>query len=156
MAFGDVFKNLFGTRSEPVEEQMVDNGYYNPENGDGINVVTIKNDVILKRTFTPTGYEDRKAIVDAFKDGRVVVLCIEELDMSAFYRIFDYVMGAVQALDGSAERVDRETVVLFPHGVDSDKVKVDEIEEEVFDDELDESEDIDDEEVSEEIIDIID
>lgn len=153
MAF-EKFMSMFGKKSEPAEEPDYDNSYYGTDvNGtvsegddDGIHVVSteaLEKEPLLKRTFTPQGYDDRKAIVDAFKDGRVVVLCIEELDMSAFYRIFDYVMGAVQALDGEAVRIDRETVVLLPYG--AGEVSIDELEEEEFEEE-EETETSDDEE----------
>ena len=126
---------MFGKKSEPAEEPGYDTSYYtdHPDENDGISVVseTLVKETLLKRTFAPQDYADRKEIVEAFKDGRVVVLCIEELDMASFYRIFDYVMGAVQALDGEAIKIDRETVVLYPKGVDTN-TSIDDIEEEEF------------------------
>ena len=98
----------------------------------------------MKKTFTPESYEYSADIVDAFKEGRVVVICVEELDKPNFMRLFDYLMGAVQALDGSLERIDRDTVVLLPYGVEIDDVDVDELEEEVVAEDTAE-EDIEDE-----------
>ena len=63
--------------------------------------------------------------------GRVVVIDTEALPKEDFFRMFDYVMGAVQALDGELERIDRDTVVLFPYGVDPEETDVDALEEEV-------------------------
>jgi hypothetical protein len=48
-------------------------------------------------------------------------------------------MGAVQALDGELCRVDRDTVVLLPYGVDED-VDIDELEEDETVEEADEEE----------------
>ncbi len=105
-----------------------------------------KEEPLMKRTFTPDSCQDSADIVDAYKQGRVVVICVEELDKPNFMRLFDYLMGAVQALDGALERIDRDTVVLLPYGVEIDDVDVDELEEEVVTDEEDlEDEDIEDE-----------
>ena len=97
-----------------------------------------KEKPLMKRTFTPLTCNDSSEIVDAFKDGRVAVICIEELDKPNFTRLFDYLMGAVQALDGELRRIDRDTVALLPYGFD-DELSIDDIEEEdVEEDELDE------------------
>jgi len=94
---------------------------------------------LKKKTFTPESCVDSKAIVDAYKEGRVVVIFVEELDRENFTRFFDYIMGAVQALDGELCRVDRDTVVLFPYGVDED-IDIEELEEDDTPEEADEEE----------------
>lgn len=121
-------------------EKSEDNGYETYE-GDGdvsevgvawseedAKAVAKANEPLMKKTFTPGNCQDGPAIVDAFKNGRVVVICIEELDKENFYRLFDYVMGAVHALDGKLTRADRDTVVLLPYDAEEDVV-VDELEE---------------------------
>ena len=55
---------------------------------------------LYKVTFYPESYVDSKDIVDAFMRGRVVVIEVAELDKENFLRMFDYVMGAIQALGG--------------------------------------------------------
>ena len=89
---------------------------------------------LMKRTFTPLTCNHSSEIVDAFKDGRVAVICIEELDKPNFTRLFDYLMGAVQALDGELRRIDRDTVALLPYDFD-EEMSIDEIEEEILDEE---------------------
>ena len=86
------------------------------------------NEPLMKKTFYPKTCQDSTAIVDAYKDGRVVVICVEELNRENFLRLFDYVMGAVHALDGELRRVDRDTVLVLPYGVEED-VSIDELEE---------------------------
>ena len=83
---------------------------------------------LMKKTFTPATCQDSTAIVDAYKDGKVVIICVEELNRENFLRLFDYVMGAVQALDGELRRLDRDTVVLLPYGVE-ESIDIDELEE---------------------------
>lgn len=81
-----------------------------------------KAEPILKKTFTPKDATDCQAVVDALKENRVVVLYVEELCKSKenFRRFFDYVMGAVQALDGELRKPDRDTAVLLPYAVIKD------------------------------------
>ena len=87
------------------------------------------NEPLKKLVYSPKTCQDSPSIVDGFKEGRVIVICVEKLeDRENFLRLFDYVMGAVHALDGELVRVDRDTVVLFPYGVDPE-TNIDELEE---------------------------
>ena len=138
-----MLSKFFGTKNEPAADfdNNYDDIYYGNGNGevgveesDDVRVVLsedIEEAPLLKRTFTPVVYEDASAIVEALKEGRVAVVCIEELDKSSFVRVFDYLMGALQALDGELRRVDRETVVLLPAGFDED-LSIDDIDEEII------------------------
>ena len=153
---------LFGKKSEPAED--VDdtyddwyyqknsdgsedsdggNGYYNDEDGiSDISVVldnasaTASDEPLLKRIFTPAQFTDGSKIVDCLKDGRVAVIYVEELDKENFVRLFDYLMGAVRALDCELRRYDRETVVILPYDVD-EEISLDELEEEILPDDID-------------------
>lgn len=93
-----------------------------------VKAIAKANEPLKRMSFTPKTCQDSPRIVDAFKDGRVIVICVEELDRENFLRLFDYVMGAVHALDGELIRVDRDTVHLLPYGVDPE-TNVDELEE---------------------------
>lgn len=160
----------FSKKNESATDfDEVNNGYYDNDmsadsNADGSNAYDYSdNDVsdvsvvlsgdpskeepLMKKTFTPETCNDSADIVDAYKQGRVIVICVEELDKPNFMRLFDYLMGAVQALDGELERVDRDTVVLLPYGVSIDDISIDELEEDASaeEDESFEDEDIEDE-----------
>ena len=152
-----MLSKFFGTKNEPAadfdnnyDDIYYGNGEVGVEEGDDVRVV-LSEDVeeapLLKRTFTPTAYEDASAIVEALKDGRVAVVCIEELDRASFVRIFDYLMGALQALDGELRRVDRETIVLLPAGFD-EELSIDDIDEEIIE-EVEEADEEDGEIVNE-------
>ncbi len=115
-------------------EQGTDGGAYDTGYGyEGVSEVGIEdNDLnveevavtepLMKRTFTPTSCKDCRMIVDAYKEGRVIVICREALDYENFIRLFDYVMGAVQALNGEMRKLDRDTVALLPYDCDKDIV----------------------------------
>ena len=89
---------------------------------------------LRKKTFTPKTCQDSRAIVEAYRDGKVVVICVEELDKENFLRLFDYVMGAVHALEGELSRIDRDTVVLLPYGTEED-INIEELEEDTVEEE---------------------
>ena len=128
-----------GESVSTADETAESNEYEAYDNGDVSEVsvawseaeakaIARANQPLMKKTFAPETCQDSTAIVDAFKDGRVVVICVEELDKANFLRLFDYVMGAVHALDGKLIRADRDTVILLPYDVEED-VSVDELEE---------------------------
>ena len=157
-------------KSEPVEdlENDYDREYYsygNPDTqsnagnasndlynsyDDGEPTITIstesvtevaKAEPLLKRTFTPMDCNDGPDVVDAMKDERVVVVCVEELDRENFLRLFDYIMGAVQALDGNVHKINKSTVALIPYGADMGAIDDDELLEGYGDEESEEEQD---------------
>ena len=75
---------------------------------------------LYKVVFAPDSYRDSAEIVDCFKIGRVCVIDTVELSREDFVRMLDYVMGAVQALDGELVKLDRDTVCVLPYGVEKD------------------------------------
>ena len=130
----DVSGTYYGEKKDDVE-----NGYDNFEDGDvsevGVSIsaeaakaIARASEPLKKLVFSPKDCQDSTYIVDGLKDGRVVVVCVENLDRENFLRLFDYVMGAVHALDGKFLRVDRDTVHILPYGVEED-VNVEELEE---------------------------
>ena len=131
----------YGGESISTSDESTDTQAYGAYEGGDISEVSVAwseeearaiaraNEPLKKKTYTPKTCQDSTSIVDAYKDGRVVVICVEELDRENFLRLFDYVMGAVHALDGKLSRIDRDTVLLLPYGVEEDEVSVDELEE---------------------------
>ncbi len=94
--------------------------------------------------FTPATYRDcREGIVRGFAAGHVVVVRLVVLESADVLRLFDYMMGAVLALDGELVRVQATTVVLLPKDVELDENEL-ELDDEDEDDEEDD-EDYDDE-----------
>ncbi len=72
--------------------------------------------------FTPKTYRDcREAIVRGLSSGHVVVVRLSKLEAGDVLRLFDYMMGAVLALDGELARPHPTTVVLLPSGVELDE-----------------------------------
>lgn len=146
--FTEINNGYYGEDMSADDASASNNTYYGyGDDGSDVSVVLSgdpsKKEPLTKKIFTPKTCEDSAEIVDAFKEGKACVICVEELDRPNFLRLFDYLMGAVQALDGALDRIDRDTVVLFPYGTDED-ISIDDIpecEEEEIEDEDEESED---------------
>ena len=130
-SFEELNKGYYGEDMRADDASASDTGYYGygEESGD-VSVVLSgdpsKKEPLTKKTFVPLTCNDSAEIVDAFKEGKACVICVEELDKPNFLRLFDYLMGAVQALDGELRRIDRDTVVLLPYDFD-DETSIDDI-----------------------------
>ena len=47
-----------------------------------------------------------------------MLLDVDKMEREVFLRFFDYVMGAIQALEGNVHKINKSTVVLLPYGAD--------------------------------------
>lgn len=69
--------------------------------------------------FVPEALIDRQKAVAGLADGYIVMLLdVDKMEREVFLRFFDYVMGAVQALEGNVHKINKSTVVLLPYGAD--------------------------------------
>ncbi|MDO5047389.1 MAG: cell division protein SepF [Anaerococcus sp.] len=76
----------------------------------------------------PLNYDqDAPNVIDDILNKKVVVLNLEMVDSDLRKRIFDFVSGAVYALDGSVERVTKGIFLISPSGVEVDKQLADQI-----------------------------
>ena len=87
---------------------------------------------LYRVVFEPETYQDSAEIVECLKMGRVVVIDTVSLGRDDFLRMLDYVMGALQALDGQMVRITKDVVALFPADVDTE-IDINEIEDEPVD-----------------------
>ena len=85
--------------------------------------------------YAPVDLADRQKAVAKLAEGYIVMLLdIDTLEKDVFVRFFDYVMGAVQALEGDVQKINKSTLVLIPYGASVDDIEESDLEEE-FDDE---------------------
>ena len=145
--FEEINNDYYGTQNSSTQNASDDviDAYNDTTDGD-VSVVLSgdpsKKAPLVKKTFSPLTCEDSAEIVECLKMGRVVIIDTESLPKEDFFRMFDYVMGAVHALDAELEKVTKNLVVLWPAGVDM-SMDIDEIEDEPY-------EEYDEEEISEE------
>ena len=102
---------------------------------------------------TPSTYRDcREGIVKGLATGHVVVVRLRKLAANDVLRLFDYMMGAVLALDGTMERPAATTVVLVPKDVEinPEDLEADEDEEPYYEESEEEYDEEADDEADEE------
>ena len=100
--------------------------------------------------FTPSTYRDcREGIVRGLAAGHVVVVRLGKLEANDVLRLFDYMMGAVLALEGELVRPEATTVVLLPRDVELDEDEL-ELDDEDSDEDYADDEDPDEEETDDE------
>ena len=63
---------------------------------------------------TPHNYDDGPTIAGYLMNGYTVVMNIEELDRAAAMRLIDFLLGALEVLDGEFRRLTSTTLVLSP------------------------------------------
>ena len=125
-----------------------DNGYYDefPKNGDGVVTDAVVEEVSAEQAeeeqaemrepqplpkkpiepakpavkyYAPAELADRQKAVAKLAEGYIVMLLdIDKLERDVFVRFFDYIMGAVQALEGDVHKINKSTLVLIPYGAD--------------------------------------
>ena len=78
--------------------------------------------------YAPTELADRQKAVAKLAEGYIVMLLdVDALERDVFVRFFDYIMGAVQALEGDVHRINKSTLVLIPYGANVDDLDEEEL-----------------------------
>lgn len=107
------------------EEIVADNNSSKPER---METFTRKNNVIKVHSNTdmkvficePTKYEDCTKAVDEIKNRKVVVLNIEGMELEDQKQVFEFIKGAVYALEASIQKISNGIFVLAPNNVQID------------------------------------
>ncbi|SHG93409.1 cell division inhibitor SepF [Anaerosphaera aminiphila DSM 21120] len=127
----DKIKKVFGFSDDYDYDDYEDENYE-----DEINVVeretptrTVKNrkaldsaDMVIT-VHEPLSYEEAPNIVDDLRDYKSIVLNFEQLDIDVKREIFDFVNGALYALDGKIQKVNKDIFILAPKNVEIDGLK---------------------------------
>ena len=125
-------KNPFAKnkRSDYESYEDYDNGFYrgDEDEEDGVvdDLIEDRAELPAKRptqsaatgnmlkVVKPHNYDDGPAIAGYLMDGYTVVMNIEELERPAAMRLIDFLLGALEVLDGEFRRVTKTTLVLSP------------------------------------------
>jgi cell division inhibitor SepF len=85
------------------------------------NVIKVHSNADMKVFICePEKYEDCTKAVDELKNRKVVVLNIEGMELEDQKQIFEFIKGAVYALEASIQKVSNGIFVLAPHNVQID------------------------------------
>lgn len=106
------------------EEVVADNS----SKAERMETYTRKNNVIKVHSNTdmkvficePVKYEDCTKAVDEIKNRKVVVLNIEGMELEDQKQVFEFIKGAVYALEASIQKISNGIFVLAPNNVQID------------------------------------
>ena len=88
------------------------------------NVVNIHTNTNMKIVVhEPLSYEEAPLIADDLKSRKAVVVNFEQLDLNLKRQIFDFVNGALYALDCKIQKVTKDIFILAPSNVEIDGIK---------------------------------
>lgn len=88
------------------------------------NVVNIHTNTNMKIVVhEPLSYEEAPLIADDLKTRKAVVVNFEQLDQNLKRQIFDFVNGALYALDCKIQKVTKDIFILAPSNVEIDGLK---------------------------------
>ncbi len=71
----------------------------------------------------PLSYEEAPEIVENLKSRKVVVINFERLDTNLKRQVFDFLNGALYAIEGKIQKVNKDIFILAPENVEIDGLK---------------------------------
>ncbi|KGG79563.1 cell division protein SepF [Caloranaerobacter azorensis] len=82
-------------------------------------IVSIHTNLSMKLTIhEPRRYEDAPKIVEDIKNRKTVVINLEHMDGDSKRQIFDFLNGAIYALEGVIQKVAKDIFILAPNNVE--------------------------------------
>lgn len=110
------------------EEEIVADNKLESSKTERMETFNRKNNVIKVHSNTdmkvficePTKYEDCTKAVDELKNRKVVVLNIEGMELDDQKQVFEFIKGAVYALEASIQKISNGIFVLAPCNVQID------------------------------------
>ncbi|HLS54312.1 MAG TPA: cell division protein SepF [Tissierellaceae bacterium] len=128
-SFMDKFKYFIGIEDyddedEVLEEEVLDAPVTTQTkriNNKVLNIHTSNSMKIVVRE--PLTYEEAPEIVEELKSRKVVVINFEQLDINLKRQIFDFINGALYAIEGKIQKVTKDIFILAPSNVEIDGLK---------------------------------
>ncbi|KDR94010.1 cell division inhibitor SepF [Peptoclostridium litorale DSM 5388] len=117
------FEEEYDMENESFEEEVEQLGIVAtrdiPKNNKIVNIhATTQMKVIL---YEPSNYEEVPAIVDNLKNRKAVIVNLQSIhDAETAKTIFDFLNGAIYALEGTIQKVSSGIFVLAPNNIDID------------------------------------
>ncbi|MDO5301261.1 MAG: cell division protein SepF [Tissierellia bacterium] len=114
------------TEVEPVrlQEEEREPRSVRSKRQEGGNVLSIHTKASMVITIhEPLSYDESPKIVDDLRENKAIVLNFEQLELDVKREIFDFVNGALYALDGKIQKVNKDIFILAPNGIEIDGLK---------------------------------
>lgn len=112
----DVFEDEEIEEEEVVEEEDELVSFVGNKKNKIVNIhTTTQMKVIL---YEPTNFEEAPNIVDNLKNRKPVIINLESIEPDLAKKFFDFLNGALYALDGNIQKVSSGIFILAPNNVD--------------------------------------
>lgn len=100
----------------PVEEEEYKTSTSPNKKNKIVNIhTTTQMKVVI---YEPIDFEEAPGIIDHLKSRKPVVVNLENLDQELAKKIFDFVSGAVYAVEGNIQKISKGIFILAPNNVD--------------------------------------
>ncbi|PAB58850.1 cell division protein SepF [Anaeromicrobium sediminis] len=121
--FVDKVKYFMGLDDYDEDEEIMDTPVEVEEEVKTINnakkVLNIHTNSQMKvMVCEPVEFEECPKIVDNLKNRKPVIINLEKLDNDLAKKIFDFLNGAVYAVDGNIQKISKGIFILAPNNVD--------------------------------------
>lgn len=128
MSIMNKMRDFIGLNDIDEEEEEYEEEYESQPRQNKFNSYNKKDNVINFHSNSdmklyicdPTKYEDCTKAVDELKNRKAVVLNIENLELDDQKQIFEFIKGAVYALEASIQKVSKGIFVIAPVNVQID------------------------------------
>ncbi|MDR5657922.1 cell division protein SepF [Serpentinicella sp. ANB-PHB4] len=110
----DVFED-----EEEMDDELQEDENYAVVNSKKNKVVNIHTTTQMKvLVYEPAAFEEVTGIVDNLKNRKPVIINLESLDPELAKKSFDFLNGAIYALDGNIQKVSSGIFILAPNNVE--------------------------------------
>lgn len=115
-----VFMGFDAFEDDEIEEEFLEEEdivpVVNRKRNKVVNIhTTTQMKVVL---YEPNNFEEAPSIVDDLKNRKPVIINLENIDMELARKFFDFLNGAIYALDGNIQKVSSGIFILAPNNVD--------------------------------------
>ncbi len=116
-----VFMGFDVFEEDEVEEEIIEEDdelvpVMNNKRNKVVNIhTTTQMKVVL---YEPTNFEEAPNIVDNLKNRKPVIINLENIEPDLAKKFFDFINGALYALDGNIQKVSSGIFILAPNNVD--------------------------------------
>jgi len=66
----------------------------------------------------PQSFEDTQMVIDNLREGKSVIVNLENMNQGTAQRVLDFISGAIYALDGDMRKVSKGIFLCAPSGID--------------------------------------
>ncbi len=112
----DVFEDEEQELDEDIQIEQEELYQINNKKNKVVNIHTKSQMKVV--IYEPTNFDEAPSIVDNLKTRKPVIINLENIDTELAKKFFDFLNGAIYALDGNIQKVSTGIFILAPNNVD--------------------------------------